>query len=338
VLACQLISHLRPLQYAFQVSRVALVGIILALVGNSQQFDPHVPNPAFPVGKGPRVLFDSAHFNFDTEMSAFFEILRKDGFRVSFQTKPWTPAFLELADIVVISGPLSVSRDSLYAKGNDYYWWSDEGRQDAFTSAEILALVRWVRAGGNLLVIVDHAPAPAASRRLLEALGVDARNSMTWDGGRRPPGYTYAAVDARRASFILFSREHGSIGEHSILRGRNEGEKVDRVATYVGTSLMGPLGSTPLLLLSDASFDYWKDPPERGGGEHRVSAAGRSQAVAFSLEKGRVVVVGEFSPFQARWGGAGDPDGKIGAGMAYAGAQDQQFVTNVVRWLGRVLP
>ncbi len=323
---------------ASNVSRGALLTLILTLVGNAQQFDPQVADPAFPTGKGPRVLFDSAHFNFDMDMSAFFELLRKDGFRVSFQKKPWTPAFLEQADLFVISGPITVSRDTLYAKGNDHYWWSDEGRPEALTSDEVLTVVRWVRAGGNLLVIVDHAPAPAASRRLLEALGVDARNSMTWDGGRRPPGYTYAAVDARRASFILFSREYGSIGEHAILRGRNVKEKVDRVATYVGTSLSGPLGSTPLLLLSPDSFDYWKDPPERGGAEHRVSAAGRSQAVAFSLDKGRVVVVSEFSPFQARWGGSGDPEGKIGAGMAYAGAQDQQFVTNIVRWLGRVLP
>ena len=111
--------------------RPGLAFVILALgtatAGYGQQFDPQVPHPAFPAGKGPRVLFDSAHFNFDTEMSAFFELLRKDGFRVSFQKKPWTPAFLEQADLFVISGPLTVSRDSLYAKGGDYYWWSDEG-------------------------------------------------------------------------------------------------------------------------------------------------------------------------------------------------------------------
>lgn len=321
-------------------SRVgALLPLVLALVGHAQQFAPHVANPAFPVGKGPRVVWDAGHHNVHHWwMTAFQEVLKKDGFQLRFRNERWTVNALNSADIVVIPGPLPVSNSSLIAKGDDHYWWSDEGGQDAFTAAEILAVVRWVRAGGSLLLIIDHAPAPSASRRLLEALGVDARNAMTWDGGRRPPGYTYLAVDARRASFILFSREYGSIGEHPILRGRNDKEKVDRVATYVGTSLMGPLGSTPLLLLSSDSFDYWKDPPERGGAEHRVSAAGRSQAIAFSLEKGRVVVVGEFSPFQARWGGAGDPDGKIGAGMVYTGAQNQRFVTNVVRWLGRVFP
>lgn len=69
-----------------------------------------------------------------------------------------------------------------------------------------------------------------------------------------------------------------------------------------------------------------------------MSAAGRAQAVAFTLDRGRVVVVAEYTPFQARWGGLGDPDGKIGAGMAYAGADDQQFVINIVRWLAGVIP
>jgi hypothetical protein len=36
----------------------------------------------------------------------------------------------------------------------------------------------------------------------------------------------------------------------------------------------------------------------------------------FRSNAGRVVVVTEFSPFTAVWGGFGDPDGKIGIGMA----------------------
>jgi hypothetical protein len=40
----------------------------------------------------------------------------------------------------------------------------------------------------------------------------------------------------------------------------------------------------------------------------------------------------------ARWGYLGDPDGKIGVGMAYKGADDRQFVVNTIRWLARVIP
>lgn len=318
---------------------IVAAGIIavVAFAAEAQQFVVHVSDPAFAAGRGPRVLWDAAHHNeHHWWMTAFQDVLRKDGFRLAFHSERLTPRAMRSADVVVIPGPLAVHRDSLLAKGAAYYWWSDEGRANAFTSQEVAAVVEWVRAGGSLLLILDHAPSADAARMLTDALGVEVRNSMTWDGGRSPPDY--GDRDNQRASKILFSREHASLGEHPILRGRNESERVDRVATYVGSSLVGPLGSSPLLLLSPESFDYWRDPPERGGGEHRVSAAGRAQAVAFALDKGRVVVVAEYTPFQATWGGIGDPDRKIGAGMAYAGAQDQQFVTNIARWLARVIP
>jgi hypothetical protein len=174
---------------------------------------------------------------------------------------------------------------------------------------------------------------------LLQALGVDVRDSMTWDGNRRPPDYVYGPETFwQKFSFILFSRDYASLGAHPILEGRNASERVNRVTTYGGSSLVGPVDSSPLLLLSAEAFDFWQDPLERGGAQHRVPATGRAQAVAFPLDAGRVVVVAEFSPFTAVWGGFGDPDGKIGAGMAYAGADDRQFVVNTIRWLARVIP
>lgn len=315
-----------------------LATLALATPAIAQEFHVRVTNPPFPEGGGPRVLWDAGHQNgHHWWMTAFHDVLRKDGFRLEFQGARWTAEALAAADIVVIPGPAAVHRDSLLTQGADHYWWSDEGRQGAFMSEEVSALVDWVNDGGSLLLILDHAPHPDASRMLSEALGVEVRNSMTWDGGRRPPGYAYASTDQRRASNILFSREHASLGEHPILEGRNESERIFRVATYVGSSLVGPLASSPLLLLSSDAFDYWRNPPERGGREHRVSAAGRSQGVAFLLGAGRVVVVAEFTPFQASW--ATDATGEpIGVGMAYEGAQNQQFVTNIVRWLAGVIP
>lgn len=281
----------------------------------------------------PRVHFDVAHHNafHRDDMSAFLDLLDANGFQLSFPDQRWRLGSFDSVDVLIVAGPMALPRQALVQKGFEHYWWSDEGRQDAFTSDEVAALVAWVRKGGSLLLILDHAPGASAARRLCEALGVDARNSMTWDGGRRPPGYAYPETDHRRASFILFSREYRSLGDHPILVG------VERVATYVGSSLAGPLESTPLLLLSDDAIDYWQDPPERGGGEHRISAAGRAQAIALELGAGRVVIVAEYTVFQENRGAYLDPEG-LGKGMAYAGADDARFALNIVRWLARQVP
>jgi hypothetical protein len=321
------------------VIRVAVLGMLLlkgtAQIG-AQQYGVTVSDPAFGPDSGPRVLWDAGHHNdHHWGMEAFLEVIRQDGFRLAFHKQRFDRAALRDVDIVVVPGPLGVSRDSLLARGVEHYQWSDEGRSHALANDEVIALTGWIREGGSLLLILDHAPAPAAAGRLLEALGVEVRNSMTWDDHRRPPDYKYR--DNQRASVILFSRQRESLGSHAIVNGRNATERVNAVITHVGASLVGPVGSTPLLLLSADAFDYWKDPPERGGQVHRVPAGGREQATAFSLDRGRVVVVSEYTVFQARSTTYQEPPVTYAAGMAYPGADDQQFATNVMRWLAGVL-
>ncbi len=101
---------------------------------------------------------------------------------------------------------------------------------------------------------------------------------------------------------------------------------------------MGPFDGTVLLALTPNAFDYWNDAPERGAGEHRVPSVGRAQAVAFTMDRGRVVVVSEADVFQVPEGGAEDPGGTLGKGLAFGGANNKQFALNTLRWLGRVLP
>lgn len=304
---------------------------------DAQQFTPQVRQPSFPAGTGPRVLIDAGHFNDSrAELAPLAELLGRDGMRVSFHESAWTAAALSQAELIIISSPLSASRESMQAASADYAW-SDQARRDAFTTEEVVALTRWIRGGGNLLLILDEAPVPAAARTLTEALGVEVRNTRTWDAGQRPSGYAYPPDDLS-GSYVSFSRERKTIAKHPILDGKNKEEKVDHVATYVGSSLVGPFDGTALLALSSDAFDYWKDAAERGAGEHRVPAVGRSQAVAFKMDQGRVVVASESGAFQVPDGGEEDPGNALGKGLAFTGADNQKFVLNTVRWLGRVLP
>lgn len=321
--------------------RSVVVGLFacatLSAPADAQQYTPEVRQPSFPAGTGPRVLIDAGHFNESrAELAPLVELLNRDGFRFSFHESTWTPTALAQADLLILTSPLAAARSTLQAAGADFAW-TDQARRDAFTTEEVVAITRWIRAGGNLLLILDEAPVPAATRTLAEALGVEVRNTRTWDAGQRPVGYTYAADDLS-GSYIMFSRERKTIAKHPILDGRNKDEKVDRVATYIGSSLVGPFDGTALLALSPDAFDYWKDAPERGGAEHRVPAVGRAQAVAFKLDQGRVVVASESGAFQVPEGGAEDPGNALGKGLAFKGAHNQQFVLNTLRWLGRVLP
>lgn len=310
---------------------------LLAGGADAQQFTPQVRQPSFPSGTGPRVLVDAGHFNEGrAELAPLVELLGRDGFRVSFHESAWTQAALAQADFIIIANPLGTSRESLRAAGADYAW-SDQARRDAFTTEEVVTLTRWIRGGGSLLLMLDEAPVPAATRTLSEVLGVEVRNTRTWDAAQRPVGYTYPAADDLRGSYVMFTRERKTIAKHPILDGRNRDEKVDQVATYIGSSLVGPFDGTVLLSLTPNAFDYWKDAPELGGAEHRVPAVGRAQAVAFEMGEGRVVVASESDAFLVPAGGAEDPGNALGKGLAFKGAQNQQFVLNTIRWLGRVL-
>lgn len=118
-------------------------------------------------------------------MSAFLDLLWEGGYHVSVIDQPWSPERFEDLDLMIVAGPLGVAPEHLLEKGNEHYWWSTEGRQNALDPSEVRAAVDWVRRGGSMLLILDHAPSPAAASLLTDALGVDVRNAMTWDGHRR---------------------------------------------------------------------------------------------------------------------------------------------------------
>jgi hypothetical protein len=100
----------------------------------------------------------------------------------------------------------------------------------------------------------------------------------------------------------------------------------------------GPPGAVSLLRLSPTAVDWIpsstprtpsNSTPAAQPGDFnpcpscdQVSAAGRSQGIAFAFGRGRVVVIGE-----------------MGALVDYSvpGMQNNQFALNVVRWLNRDL-
>ena len=159
-----------------------------------------------------------------------------------------------------------------------------EAANPAFTDAECDAVRDWVKDGGALLFITDHAPFGSAAECLAKRFGVSMSKGATSDPANSEGGDTC----------LVFTRQNHLLGDHPITRGRDDSERVNRVQTFTGTSLKGPEGSVPILKLADTAVDHSFDD------DKPVSAAGRAQGMAFSFGKGRVVVIGEAAELSAQ--------------------------------------
>lgn len=273
-------------------------------------FDAKVARPAH-TKKHPKVLFDEAHNNFHTaggRYKAFADLITNDGYSVTPGKVKFTSESLKAFDILVISNALGAADLG-----------SPDANKSAFTEEECDAVREWVRGGGALLIIADHFPVGGATGLLAGRFGVEMSNAYTEDVSHRD----------KELGRELFSRENGLLVDHPITRGRDASERINRVATFTGQSLKGPADSVAFLKLADTAVD--RLPPD---GEKTLSAAGRSQGLAFKFGKGRVVVMGEAAMLTAQLGG---PEKAKFGGLNQTGIDNRQLALNIMHWLSKVL-
>jgi hypothetical protein len=309
-------------------------GLSGATVASGQQ----VPDPNFVVkvakpshtGNHPRVIFDEAHFNVHTtkgSYQSFVELITSDGYQVTPNEKPFDAKTLAGADILVIANARGAARPS---------------ELPAFTEPESDDVRDWIRAGGNLLLVVDHYPTGHAAESLARRLGVNLSKGTTTDPDHAAPG-------AGGPGALLFARTNQLLADHAITSGRDETERVNRVITFTGQSLKGPEGSVEFLKLADTAVDRLPSTgtpgqaplrpktkgraPGAGGDMQTVSAAGRAQGVALTFGKGRVVVLGEASQLSAQLAG---PQRRP-MGMNFPGTDNRQMALNIMHWLSHLI-
>jgi len=274
------------------------------------EFNTSVENPAYN-RNGPRVMFDEAHHNFHTtdgRYKPFVDLLLNDGYRVIRNRQPFSKTTLSSYKILVISNALGA--EELDDVGAD---------NPAFTDDEIQAVHAWVKDGGSLLLIADHAPFGGAASALASRFGVEMSKGYTFDKENSVGG---------NPTQLIFSRENKLLGSHPITEGRNEKEKINIVRSFTGQSLKGPDGSAGILNLSPTATDSPSYDSQTS-----VSAAGRSQAVALKFGKGRVVVQGEAAMLSAQISGAE----KRAMGMNVPGYDNKQYALNLMHWLSGLL-
>ena len=274
------------------------------------EFDTSVAHPAYKKD-GPRVMFDEAHHNFHTmdgRYKPFADLLMNDGYNVIRNRQPFVKTRLSGFKILVIANALGAEEDD------------DKGASDsAFTPEEIAAVADWVKDGGDLLLIADHAPFGAAASALSKRFGVDMSMGYTFDPKNSVEG---------SPSLLIFSRENKLLNTHPITEGRGPDERIKLVTSFTGQALKGPEGSVAILSLSESAYDS----PSFDSGLS-VSAAGMAQAVALKFGKGRVVVHGEAAMLSAQISGAN----KHPMGMNVPGNDNKQYTLNLIHWLSGIL-
>lgn len=260
----------------------------------------------------PTLCFDEAHHNVHTTargFSAFVDLARMNGFDVIPLATAWTAESLADCDILAVVSPRGAAvGGSLQERG-----------RPAFTEPEVSAVIGWLSAGRGLLFVTDHPPIGAASRPLAERLGIDMSNAFTED----PEHF-----DAE-AGCLVFSRKNGLLGSHPVTDGGESGERVEVVGVFLGQSLAGPPGSASFLTLGSNARDRvrrstdrrWFDPSDR---DPLRPAAGRSQGLAFTVQSGRVVVLGDAAMLAVL------PDH---SGLDSPGLDNEHLAVNILRWL-----
>jgi hypothetical protein len=289
---------------------VFLTTIAVAQQLPDPEFNTSVENSAYKKD-GPRVMFDEAHHNFHTadgRYKPFVDLVVNDGYRVIRNRVPFTKATLSSYKILVIANALGAEEDD--EEGAD---------RSAFTEEEIQAVYDWVKSGGSLLLIADHAPFGSAAAALASRFGVDMSKGYTFD-----PQNSVAGSPTQ----LIFSRENKLLANHPITEGRGENERINLVRSFTGQSLKGPEDSTAILTLSGTATD---SPTYES--QTSVSAAGRAQAVALKFGRGRVLVQGEAAMLSAQISGVE----KRRMGMNVPGNDNRQYVLNLMHWLSGLL-
>lgn len=275
-------------------------------------FDTKVTKPAYNKS-GPRVLFDEAHHNFHTatgRYKPFADLITADGYRVTPNQQKFTRESLKGYDILVISNALGAAAMN-----------TPEASNPAFTEDEADAVRDWVREGGALLLVADHAPIGAANAVLGKRFGVEMSNAYTVDPANTAP-------EDNNPGFIVYTRERG-LGDHAITNGRNAGERVAKIIAFTGQSLKGPPDAAVFMRLSDTARDVTRNAARESAQD--VSAAGRAQGLAMRVGKGRVVVLAEAAMLSAQLMGPN----KMFFGMNRPGTDNRRLALNILHWLSR---
>ena len=230
-----------------------------------------------------------------------------------------------------------------------------EAPSPLFSDREAAAIRDWVAAGGSLFFASGSAK-EESGQMLLGRIGVQFYQTYVVDRELTVP-----PSQSSSSGGIRFSREKDFFGDHKILTGRSESERLDAVS-FNGIEAIRKVpenavtlihySEKALLMPRDAFLErrLAEEAKQLGINGKTETAAEPSPlttpspvpkspvAVAFILGKGRVVVIGSGSTISSvvmrrTVPGAGPVSEKVGL----TEVDNQKFTLNVMHWLAGLL-
>ncbi|WOI35914.1 DUF4350 domain-containing protein [Alteromonas sp. CI.11.F.A3] len=314
-------------------------------------FEPYKRAATYTANFSPVVMVDEAHYNFLTinnRFKPFAKVLLSDGVTVESNKVSFSQQALKNVDILVIANALDKKRSN----------WQPPFDQ-ALTNEEVTDVVEWVRKGGSLFLIADHAPFPKVIESLATALGFTFTNGHVKatlfnkaTGTLISHAVTYAHEDAtqddnssanansednpeaKRPNHVevpVFMQEspHGAFT--LLLNSQLHTKEVIQVKTFGGAAFLLPEAAISLLTFGPRAVSIEPEVPfEITSSTPRRDIEGWSQGALLELGKGRVAVFSEGMMFSSQI------DTRTGKkhGMRSVGAeQNERFLLNIIHWL-----
>lgn len=273
------------------------------------EFAPRVVNPFFK-DNHPIVLIDQGHNELgakDGRYAPLEALLKSDGFDLKKSNGKITPASLKGVRVFYVSA----------AQGEVV-----NGKvTSVFTDHEIAVVEKWVKQGGSLLLMADHAPIGNAIHAFAEKFGFKVSDGEVNDQKNFFPALS-------DASHLLFTRENHLIQDHPITNGKNPNQQLKKVVAYSGQAVKGPSGSKIILALAPSAYSYFSQDSSKVPLE-----ADYSEAISARYGRGRIVVFGDGTVFTSKI----QLKKKQNEGMNRTDTDNVQMATNTFRWLAGAL-
>lgn len=256
------------------------------------------------------VYIDEAHNNFhtkDNRFKPFSNVLRQAGYKVKGFKEKFSKESLEEIKVLVISNALVENARGPFVVPTP----------SAFSKKEIKVLKEWVKRGGALFLIADHMPFAGASEKLAKAFGFTFYDSFLFDENRR--------------GIFDFSNENSLLGNHKIINGSDNYEKVKSIKTFTGQAFKIPNKAISILKTNEKMRVHLPDTMWRFSEKTKnFSAKGLSQGAIMKYGKGRIAFFGEAAMFTAQLAGRN----RFKVGMNAEGAEENyKLLLNIMTWL-----